>query len=72
MAFLEKNYIGQDEFLNPQQPSIATIYLYIVLSWTGFLGISLDNYPKTKQFSEQVGQNPKIKAAQDKMNAASK
>jgi len=72
LAFLEKHYIGQDEFLNPQQPSIACIYLYIVLSWAGFLGISLDTYPKTKQFFEQVGQNPKIKAAQEKMGAASK
>ena len=72
LTFLKKNYIGQDPYLNPQQPSIACIYLYIVLTWAGFLGISLDSYPKTKQFVEQVGQNPKIKSAQEKMNAGSK
>ena len=72
LEFLEKNYIGKDEFLNPEEPSIAAIYLFVVLSWSGYLGIKLDDYPKVKQFSEQVGQNPKIKAAQEKMAAASK
>ncbi len=58
--------------MNPKQPSIATIYLYIVLSWSGFVGIDLDSYPKVKQFFEQVGQDPKIKSAHEKMTAASK
>lgn len=36
------------------------------------MGISLDKYPKLKQFSEQVLSNSKIKAAQDKLQAQSK
>lgn len=69
---LEKHFIGQDPFLNPQQPTIATIYLFVVLSWSPFVGISLDKHSKVKQFTEQVMANNKIKAAQDKMQASSK
>lgn len=72
LYYVEKNYIGQDPFLNPQQPTIATIYLYVVLGWSQYVGISLDKYPKIKQFLEQVGSHSKIKAAQEKMQAASK
>jgi len=36
------------------------------------VGIDLDSYPKVKQFFEQVGQDPKIKSAHEKMTAASK
>ncbi|KAL3145152.1 hypothetical protein ABBQ38_001752 [Trebouxia sp. C0009 RCD-2024] len=69
---LEKHYIGQDPFLNPQQPSIAAIYLYVVLTWSPHLGLSLDEYPKVKHFKEQMGANTKIKAALDKLQAGSK
>ena len=70
--YLEKNYLGQDPFLNPEQPSIAAIYLYVVLTWSPFVGISLDQYPKVKQFMEQVASNSKIKAALEKLHAGSK
>ena len=72
LDYLEKHYIGQDPFLNPQQPTIATIYLFVVLGWSQYVGISLDKYSKLKQFSEQVAANSKIKAAQDKLQARSK
>ena len=72
LDFLEKHYIGQDKFLDPQQPTIATIYLYVVLSWSPYVDISLDKYSKVKQFFQQVGSNSKIKAAQEKMQAGSK
>ncbi|KAL3145269.1 hypothetical protein ABBQ32_001007 [Trebouxia sp. C0010 RCD-2024] len=72
LEYLEKHYIGQDPFLNPQQPSIAAIYLYVVLTWSPHLGLSLDKYSSVKQFMEQMGSNSKIKAALDKLQAGSK
>ena len=72
LDYLEKHSIGQDPFLNPQQPTIAAIYLFVVLSWSQYVGVSLDKYSKLKQFSEQLAANSKIKAAQDKLQAQSK
>lgn len=72
LDYVEQHLIGQNPFLNPQQLTIAAIYLYVVLSWSQFLGISFDKYTKIQQFVEQVGSNSKIKAAQDEMQAASK
>ena len=72
LDILEKLYIDQDPFLNPWQPTIATIYLFVVLTWSPYVGISFDKYSKVKQFVEQVGSNSKVKAAWDKMQDGSK
>lgn len=72
LEYLEKHYIGTDPFLNPQQPTIATIYLYVVLTWSPHLGISLDKYSKLKQFMDEVKSHSKIKAALEKLQAGSK
>ena len=69
---LEKPYIGQDLFLNPQQATILTIYLYVVLTWSLYVGINVATYSKVKQFVDQVGSNSKIKAAWDKMEISNK
>ena len=69
---LERHYMGQDLFLNPQQPTIATIYLYVVLTWSPYVGINLATYSKVKQFVDQVGSNSKIQAAWDKMENGNK
>lgn len=72
LGCLEKLYIDRDPFLDPQQPSIATIYLFLVLSWSPYVGVCLDKYPKVQQFVERVGSNSKVKAAWEKMQAGSK
>ena len=72
LNYVEQHLIGQNTFLNPEQLTIATIYLYVVLTWSPFVGISLDKYPKVQQFVQQVGSNTKIKAAQDQMKGAGK
>ena len=72
LTFLEKNFLGQDPALNPQQPSIAGIYLFIVLSWNSFLGVDTSSFPKIKKFQEEFGANKQVKEAQEKMNVGSK
>ena len=72
LDYVEQHLIGQNQFLKPQQPTIATIYLYVVLTWSPYVGISLDKYSKIKQYMEQVGSQSKVKAAQEQMQAASK
>lgn len=68
---LEKLYIDRDPFLNSQQPTIATIYLYLVLTWSPCVGICLDRYHLVKQFMKDVGTNSKVRAAWNKMQAGS-
>lgn len=55
-----KFYVG-DNF------TVADAYLYLVLSWTGFLGLSLDDYPSLKNYFEGIKSLPFVQEAHKKM-----
>eukprot|EP01124_Arcella_intermedia_P001478 TRINITY_DN1080_c0_g1_i2.p2 TRINITY_DN1080_c0_g1~~TRINITY_DN1080_c0_g1_i2.p2 ORF type:complete len:208 (-),score=76.87 TRINITY_DN1080_c0_g1_i2:30-653(-) len=63
LEYLENTLIGDKEFLVGNKFSIADSYLYIVLSWTGYVGIDLSVHPKVKSFYERIGALPKVKEA---------
>ena len=43
--------------------TIIDAYLYVVLSWSPFVGVSLEDYPKLKAFTERVHARPAVKRA---------
>lgn len=58
-------------FLAPGDvPDVATLYLYIVLSWSGYVGVDLTPYPTIQAFSAAVAAHPVVQAAHAEMNAA--
>ena len=62
LAWLEQA-LGSKPFLMGTQFSVADAYLYVVLSWTGHLGIDLAQWPALKAHNERVGARPSVVAA---------
>jgi glutathione S-transferase len=53
----DKTYLVGDKF------SIADSYLYIVLSWTGYVGVDLTPYPGLQAYSANIAKLPNVVAA---------
>lgn len=62
LAWLE-NALGSHPFLMGREFSVADAYLYVVLSWTGHVGIDLAQWPALKAHNERVGARPSVVAA---------
>ena len=62
LAWLEES-LGTKPFLMGSEFSVADAYLYVVLSWTGHLGIDLAQWPALKAHNERVGARPSVVAA---------
>eukprot|EP00271_Cylindrocystis_brebissonii_P004261 TRINITY_DN158_c0_g1_i9.p1 TRINITY_DN158_c0_g1~~TRINITY_DN158_c0_g1_i9.p1 ORF type:complete len:278 (-),score=37.58 TRINITY_DN158_c0_g1_i9:493-1326(-) len=60
-----KKYLVGDAF------TVADSYLYICLSWLGYIGTSLDEFPVLKAYSENIGSLDFVKEAHAEMAAAS-
>lgn len=60
----DKNYLANDKL------SIADVYLYICLSWSGYLGIDLAAYPHVQAFFQRVGDLDGVKVAHEAMSAS--
>lgn len=54
-------------YLTGATATIADFYLYIILSWTGYVGLSLDKYEHLRAFSARVGALDTVKAAHARM-----
>jgi glutathione S-transferase len=62
LAWLEQA-LGSRPFLMGTEFSVADAYLYVVLSWTGHLGIDLGQWPALKAHNERVGARPSVVAS---------
>lgn len=62
LEFVEKA-LEKGPYLTGADFTVADAYLYVVMSWNGRTGISLDHLPKLKAFVERVGERPHVKAA---------
>jgi glutathione S-transferase len=62
LAWLD-NALGSKPFLMGSEFSVADAYLYVVLSWTGHLGVDLAQWPALKAHNERVGARPSVAAA---------
>jgi glutathione S-transferase len=59
------------KFLLSDDLDVASIYLYIVLSWSGYVGVDLTPYPTIQAFSAAVAAHEGVQKAHAEMNAAS-
>lgn len=50
-------------FILGERFSVADAYLFVVLNWTGFLGIDLSPFPNVSAYVERVRQRPSVRAA---------
>jgi glutathione S-transferase len=51
-------------------PDVAGLYLYIIQSWSGYVGVSLEAFPLLRAFAEKVRAHPAVSAAHAAMNSA--
>ena len=55
------------KFLVGDSFTVADSYTYIVLSWSGYVGIGIDAYPAVKAYYEGIRELDFVKAAHAKM-----
>lgn len=53
---------GKKEYLTGDKITVADIYLYIVLSWAGYLKVDLSGYPIISAYYKKVSELDSIKA----------
>ena len=63
LEYLEKNLIGDRKFLVGDSFTIADSYLYIILSWTKYVGIDLSPYTKVNNYFNAIGNLENVKDA---------
>ena len=62
LDFLSKQ-LADGAFFHSATPTIVDFYLYIVLSWTGYVGLTLEPYPVVKAYFERVAALDGVKSA---------
>lgn len=62
LALIEQR-LGDKPYLTGDNFTVADAYLYVVLSWRGRVGVSIDKFPKVAAFFNRVAERPHVKAA---------
>ncbi len=57
------NALGSKNYLMGEQFTVADAYLYVVLSWTGHVGIDLGQWPALQRHNARVAARPHVIAA---------
>ena len=70
-ARLNETLAGK-KFLVGDSFTVADSYTYIVLSWSGYLGIELAAYPAVKAYFDGIAALPHVQAAHARMAGAPK
>lgn len=63
LSYVESTLIGKKSFVVGNSFTVADAYLYICLTWTGYLKVDLTPYPNTKAYLERIGSLENVKAA---------
>jgi glutathione S-transferase len=61
-AYLDKK-LAAAPFLTGEQFTVADAYLFVLLSWTGHVGIDLSPWPATQAYQKKVAARPAVQAA---------
>jgi glutathione S-transferase len=52
--------LGSQPYLTGEHFTVADAYLFVVLSWTGHVGVDLGEWPNLKAFQERVAARPHV------------
>ena len=70
MKYLEDNILNDDQFLYGDSFTIADAYLYIILGWLSYVGLSLDNYQTAKKYHSKINDLTLIRDAKQRMSSS--
>jgi glutathione S-transferase len=62
LGWLDKA-LGSKTYLMGEQFTVADAYLYVVLSWSGHVGVDLGQWPALKRHNDRVAARPHVIAA---------
>jgi glutathione S-transferase len=62
-AMLDKQLGKVGPFLTGAQFTVADAYLFVMTTWTKYVGIDLAQWPKVKAYSDSIAARPKVQAA---------
>lgn len=62
LNYIEQQMAGRD-YLMGAQFTVADAYLFTVLGWCGYVGMSLDDWPTVKAYLARVGERPAVQQA---------
>ena len=57
-AHIERSLTDVRDFLIGDRFSVADAYAFVVLNWAGFVGVSLEAYPKTQAYLARIAARP--------------
>lgn len=63
LAYVENTFVGKKSFVVGDSFTVADAYLYICLSWFGYVQVDLTPFPNTKAYFERIGALENVKAA---------
>lgn len=63
LAYVEQ-HLAKHDWLVGDSFSVADAYLYVVVNWSGYVGVDLSPFPKLQAFQARVAQRPAVQAAQ--------
>ncbi len=63
LAYLNDKLLAGKDFLVGDSISVADIYLAIVLSWSGYVGVDLSKYTTVTAWAEKINAHPGVKSA---------
>jgi len=67
MKYLQKHILKGNKYAYGTEFSIVDAYLLIILSWTGYVGINLEEYPVAYEYYMKLNKENIIKTARNRM-----
>ena len=67
MKYLEYYMIKDKKFIFGESLTVIDLYLHIILSWTGYVGINLKKYAIASEYNDHINNLPEVKRAKNRM-----
>ena len=67
LQYINDKLVGSKKFLIGDHFTVADAYLYVVLSWMGYLKIDLTPFPNVVAYFEHIHGMEAVKAAHERM-----
>jgi glutathione S-transferase len=73
MKYLQDHIIRSDKtYIYGESFTIIDAYLHIILSWFGYVGIDINNYPIAKRYFEAICSDERVKNAKKRISSIPK